>query len=142
MPYEATKTKGFTLMKNPTEPPIACTLESGSYQERIAWIADLAREGLRSHKREDLTLELSYAPEVTGRVHEMVRKEQECCAFLSFEITEDRNAVRLTITAPERAREATDALFEQFLPSSLASGASTSSAARPTCCGDDGETCR
>ncbi|MDP3716481.1 MAG: hypothetical protein Q8T13_01795 [Acidobacteriota bacterium] len=118
------------MIENQTEPPIACTLEGESYPERIAWIADLAREGLRSHRRDDLTLELDYAPEVAGRVHEMVRKEQECCAFLSFDITDRNNAVRLTITAPGRARDVADDLFEQFLPTSASCSVPAGSADR------------
>jgi hypothetical protein len=102
-------------------PPIACTLQGGWYEERLAWIADLAREGLRSHARQDLMLQLRYAPEVAARVRDMVRKEQDCCAFLDFELTESSDDVRLTITAPERARDVADALFEQFAPSGASS---------------------
>ena len=39
-----------------------------------------------------------------------------CCAFLSFELTETGEEVRLTITVPERRGEVADALFEQFVP--------------------------
>ena len=52
-------------------------------------------------------------------VREMVRKEQQCCAFLNFELSEIDEGVRLAITAPERAREVADALFEQFVPAGL-----------------------
>jgi hypothetical protein len=96
--------------------PIACTLQPGSYRERLAWIAALARDGLREVSRGDLRLELRYAPDVTAWVREMVGKEQECCGFLRFELTETADDVRLTITAPERARDVVDALFEQFVP--------------------------
>ena len=104
-------------MKNRRESPIACTLQGGSYQERLAWIAELARDGLRGVRREDLRLELTYAPAVASRVREMVAKEQECCAFLGFEVTETGDDVRLAITAPEGAREVADALFEPFVQS-------------------------
>jgi hypothetical protein len=40
----------------------------------------------------------------------MVGKEQECCGFLGFELAETDDDVRLTITAPERARDVADAL--------------------------------
>jgi hypothetical protein len=99
------------------ESPIACTLQGGTYQERLAWIAELARDGLRGVNREDLRIELRYAPDVADRVRQMVGNEQDCCAFLDFELTETGEDVRLTITAPERARDVADALFEQFLPS-------------------------
>ena len=46
----------------------------------------------------------------------MVRLEQACCAFLTFDVTAAGGHVRLTVTAAERAREVADLLFEQFLP--------------------------
>jgi hypothetical protein len=95
--------------------PIACTLAPGASKDRRAWIAALNREVLRKYERRDLVLELSYAPEARQRVHEMVRNEQVCCGFLAFELHETGNEIRLTVTAPERAREAADALFEQFV---------------------------
>ena len=104
------------------EAPIACTLQPGDYKERLAWIAELAREGLLDVIREDLRLELKYAPSVADRVREMVRKEQQCCAFLNFDLSEIDGAVRLTIAVPERAREVADALFEQFWPAGVRHG--------------------
>jgi hypothetical protein len=101
-------------MRNRDEAPIACSLQGGSHRKRLAWIAELARDGLRSLQRRDLRLELNYAPEVAARVREMVQKEQECCAFLDFELLENGDEVRLTITAPERA--VADTMFEQFVP--------------------------
>lgn len=108
--------------------PIACTLQPGSYQERLAWIAQLARDGLLGVSRKDLRLELRYAPSVADRVREMVAKEQECCAFLNFEISETGEDVRLTIAAPERSRDVADALFEPFVPAGFS--ATADSAAR------------
>ena len=98
-------------------PPIACTLTAGNFKDRIAWIGELTRDALRSYERQDLALDLRYTPEAADRVREMVRKEQECCAFLTFEIHENVDELRLTITAPEQAREAADQLFEQFAAS-------------------------
>jgi hypothetical protein len=95
-------------------PPIMCTLAAGDYKDRLAWIADLNRDALRGKNREDLRLELTYAPEAAERVREMVRREQDCCSFLAFDIREDADAVRLSITAPEEAREAAELLFEPF----------------------------
>ena len=95
--------------------PIACTLKSRSYQERLVWIARLARDGLLAISRNDLQIELTYAPSVAGRVREMFGREQECCSFLNFEMSETGQDVRLTITLPERAREVADSLFEPFV---------------------------
>jgi hypothetical protein len=103
-------------MNGRDEAPIACTLQGGDYKARLAWIAELAREGLLNVNREDLRLELRYARGVADRVREMIRQEQQCCAFLDFNLAEIEEGVRLTITAPERARSVADALFEQFVP--------------------------
>jgi hypothetical protein len=96
-------------------PLIACTLAPGKFKDRLAWIAALNKDALRKYERRGLVLELNYAPEARERVHEMVRNEQACCAFLAFELHEAGNEIRLTVTAPERAREAADTLFEQFV---------------------------
>lgn len=99
----------------PTQsPPIACTLTPGEFESRMAEIAELTRDGLKEHRRDGLTLHLTYA-HAADRVREMVRRERECCAFLAFDVCEDGDAVRLTVTAPEEAREVVDILFEQFV---------------------------
>src|SRR3712207_5083286 len=100
--------------------PIACTLAPGDYKARLAWIAQLARDALRSNERRDLELELVYAADAAPRVHEMVRKEQDCCAFMTFDLDERPDEIRLTIKVPERAREVADMLLGQFLPSAEA----------------------
>jgi hypothetical protein len=92
-------------------PPIACTLAPGAFKERIAWIAALTRDALRSHERRDLVLDLRYAPEAA----EMVRNEQACCSFFAFDLREQPDEIQLVMTAPEAAREAADMLFEHFV---------------------------
>jgi hypothetical protein len=84
-------------------------------QERIAWIATLTRDAARNYDRNDLVLNLRYAPEAASRVREMMRREQACCTFLTFEMQEHPHEVRLTIMAPENARAVTGALFEPFI---------------------------
>jgi len=95
--------------------PIACTLAPGAYKDRLAWIAALNQDALRGYERRDLILGMRYSLDARARVQEMVRNEQACCAFLAFELQDLGNEIRLTITAPERAREAADTLFDQFL---------------------------
>jgi hypothetical protein len=61
----------------------------------------------------------------------MVGKEQECCGFLSFDVAETDGDIRVTITAPERARDVADTLFEPFAPTDIAATRErTSSVAR------------
>jgi len=110
--------------------PIACTLALGAFKSRTAQIAALNQDALRKHARRDLVLELSYAPDARERVRELVRNERRCCAFLGFELHEGANEIRLTVTAPETAREAADTLFEQFIvdaPAPSSCGCATSS---------------
>jgi hypothetical protein len=95
--------------------PVACTLAGGDFQERVAWIATLTRDALQSYDRDDIVLHLRYAPEAASRVGQMMRKEETCCAFLTFEMHELRDEVWLTITAPKNARAVADALFEPFI---------------------------
>jgi hypothetical protein len=115
------------------EQSIACTLQGGSYTDRLAGIAEVARDGLRRSERRDLTLELTYAPHVADRVRDMVAKEQDCCAFLTFDVDDTSDAIRVTISAPERAREVADFLFEQFVPTSMQETKAACCATSRTC---------
>jgi hypothetical protein len=92
--------------------PIACSLNAAAMKTRGAKLAELNRTALESHRRDDLRLELRYAPAARPQVLEMVRAEQTCCAFLTFDIRDEPGALRVIVTAPERARDAADSLFE------------------------------
>jgi hypothetical protein len=109
---------------SPNNAPIACTLGGAAYAERLAWIARLNDDGLLSHERRNATLELRYAASVRDRVHSLVQKESECCAFLTFALDESGRDVRLTITAPDQVRDAADLFFEPFLTSAAPPSAS------------------
>ena len=97
-------------MTDTNQTPIACTLVGDvTYQERVAWIARLNRDGLRSWRQDAGSLELHYARDVRDRVHELVRREAECCAFLTFAVHESPDALCVTITVPERAQDSAEA---------------------------------
>ena len=95
--------------------PIVCTLTPDDLHERLAQIRQLTAEALLGHVRSGLVLALRYAPEAVERVRAMVAREQHCCAFLNFEVEEQPDAVHVTITAPENARDAADELFDLFI---------------------------
>ncbi|THD42837.1 MAG: hypothetical protein E7774_14375 [Bradyrhizobium sp.] len=102
-------------MPETAEPaPIACALDIGSFQRRSDWIADLNRHALRMSVRDDLRLTLAYDPSAVHDVRRMVEAERICCAFLDFEVSERADVIAVTITAPEGAREAAEALFAPF----------------------------
>jgi hypothetical protein len=71
--------------------------------------------------RTPLSLALTYAPDAIEEVRDLVRKEQACCAFLTFNLKESPANVVLTITAPKSAAEVADALFDHFAPELAAS---------------------
>ena len=70
------------------DPVIACTLGPGDFQTRMRWIADLNGRHLKAQRRDGLTLHLSYQPAALEDVRELVRRETECCAFLTFALAE------------------------------------------------------
>jgi hypothetical protein len=98
-----------------SETPIVCTLDMGGFKQRLAWIAELNRDALRSHERDGLVLHLRYSARSADRIKEMVHREKQCCGFLRFDVRDEGNDVLLTITAPEEARIAAETLFEQFV---------------------------
>jgi hypothetical protein len=77
-------------------------------------IQALTAEALLGYDRNGLVLALRYAPEAVERVRAMVAGERHCCAFLTFDVREQPDAVHVTITAPENVRDAADELFAQF----------------------------
>jgi hypothetical protein len=98
-----------------SDAPIACTLDIGGFKERLAWIAELNRDALRSHQWDERVLHLRYDATYADRVKEMVHREKQCCAFLKFHIRHEGDDVLLSITAPEEARVAAETLFEQLV---------------------------
>ncbi|WP_163271066.1 hypothetical protein [Chelativorans alearense] len=101
---------------------IACTLETGEFRERLDWIAELNQAALLDCRREGPQLVLTYHPDYAERVREMVRRERQCCAFLGFDLKEEKESVRLTIKAPRGMANAVDAIFEPFLINTARSG--------------------
>jgi hypothetical protein len=117
-------TEETVMSEMETAPPIACTLDAGSFKTRLAWIADLNAKALTKSRRGDLVLILEYRPEALEDVCQLVRGEQACCAFLHFSLDERADKVVLTVTAPEAARDAADTLLEQFMARSTSGEAS------------------
>lgn len=97
------------------EPVIACTLGASDFQTRMRWIADLNRRHLKTQRQDGLTLHLAYDPAARDDVHELVRRESECCAFLSFTVAERPNEITLAVTAPPTAAVASEEIFAGFL---------------------------
>ena len=97
-----------------TENPIACTLSPRDYRARLVTIADLRRDALRHVEQRGCTIELHYAPEAAARVRTLVEQERTCCAFLSFDLREEPDAVRLLVTVPAAAAEVVPELLDEL----------------------------
>jgi hypothetical protein len=103
-------------MPEPLAPPIACTLSSDDYQERMMSIRNLAQRSLMSSRRTPLTLHLIYDRTAIEEVEKFVRDEQHCCAFLRFDLAQKDDGLHLLIAAPNEAAQAADILFGHFAP--------------------------
>src|SRR5579859_860614 len=56
----------------------------GGPRNRVAWIKNLARRALLWHRRDDLKLHLTYAPEAAPDVGLMVEQERAHCVSLTL----------------------------------------------------------
>lgn len=98
------------------EKVIACSLDAGDFKARTKSIRELAERSLMSSHRGPLTLSLTYSAEALDEVRDLVAKERDCCPFLDFRLSNDRDGVHLRITAPQEAADAADLLFAHFAP--------------------------
>ena len=110
------------MAETPSVQPLICCLSAGAYRNRITWIESLTRRALRSHARDDLVLRLAYTSEAAADVRIMVEQERICCAFLTFDLKDEADCIRVTITVPEAARASADMLFGHFLATRSAAG--------------------
>lgn len=98
--------------------PVACTLDTEAWHGRLEWIADLNRAALIGARREGRSLVLTYKLEHAARARELVRRERQCCAFLSFDLKEAADDVTLVIGVPENAVDCIDAILAPFTATS------------------------
>jgi hypothetical protein len=94
--------------------PIACTLGPDDLTARLDRIAQLARQHLLAQRQDGAALQLLYSADAAAELKDIVALEQQCCAFLKFELAERAKVVELTITAPTEAGEFAGLLFEHF----------------------------
>ena len=114
----------------PTErPPVACTLGSGDYQERIEWITTLNRVSLRAFEVQERAVLLVYDANALMKVRQLVVKERQCCAFLRFDLTALPERVALTIRMPEYLGIEGAQLLAPFLSGAVTITAQTSARA-------------
>jgi hypothetical protein len=95
-----------------TNEPIACTLDAARMRKRGASIDALFSNALGDQREIDRGLRARFrdTPGIEPRIRELVEAEARCCAFLSFAIGRDGDALWLDITGAPEARP----VIEQF----------------------------
>ncbi len=95
------------------ELPIACTLPPGALADRrAAWKALTAR-ALREQHEIEAGVRLVYAGEdgVEAALRELVRLEEECCAFAQWQVESEGDDVVLSVLASGEGVAALRAMF-------------------------------
>ena len=98
--------------------PIACSLTASEMSDRSREFADLARRALLTSERTvgGLRLRYRWSEAVEEEVLDLVRREQQCCPFFRFHVSDDREGLLLEVTAPVDADRALDVLQEVAAP--------------------------
>src|SRR5438270_38790 len=89
----------------PTELPIACTLNATEMSARLAEMSAIGQSSLLSVEMTGrrATLRFRAGGATRERLVAIVAAEAECCAFLDMALSEEAQAIDLTITAPAGA---------------------------------------
>jgi len=92
--------------------PLACTLDTGDQQALLARWRELKHDSLISESRDGLALTSVWQRrgDVPERLKALVEAERVCCTFLSFEVEELDQVIRVRTVFPA----GTEALLESF----------------------------
>lgn len=93
------------------ELPIACTLTPGAMADRVEWLRRLGAASLLAGERRDAMLELRFDAAAEHEVREWISTEQECCAFLSFDVDTSGRELRLAVSGPPGSEPVLDGLL-------------------------------
>ncbi len=96
--------------------PAACTLPTADQPLRLAEFDELFADHLRGADRVGPhTLDLVLAAEARGTVAELTARENECCSFFAFDLTDtDDGELRLRIGVPPAQVGVLDGLSERL----------------------------
>jgi hypothetical protein len=81
--------------------PVVCILSAGAYAERLELIRRVGADALLRIDRHADSVELRFRPgePIAGELREVRDAESRCCAFLRLELTEERDAIVLSIAS-------------------------------------------
>ena len=92
--------------------PVACTLSASEMPGRLDdWRALLDRARHRTATATGVRVAFPSEPGLAGRVAELARAEQSCCAFFTFTLELDADEIVLDVAAPPDALDVVAALF-------------------------------
>jgi hypothetical protein len=102
--------------------PIACSLDSAAYRDRLASMRAIGAEGLIGNEEDGSrwTLHFADSDAMRARLASVVEAESHCCSFLDLSLETKEGRISLSIEAPDSARPVVREIVE-----AIASGAET-----------------
>lgn len=99
-----------------TDVPIVCSLDADELDQRLAEIAAVGADALRDVQSlpGQAILRFAAGKETREHLEAIVAAESRCCAFMSFDLRDEPDAIVMTISAPEGAELALDDLVGAF----------------------------
>jgi hypothetical protein len=96
--------------------PVACSLNTGELEQRLAAIAELGADSMASHELDGdrHLLRFRSSQETHQRLEAIVAAEKECCTFLELSLAEEGSELILAIAAPNGGGEIADQLARAF----------------------------
>ncbi len=98
------------------ETPLACSLDPGRLEERLATIREVGAQSLTSHAVEGNRHILRFRGSRKARrqLEEIVAAESKCCSFLDLTLSEEPGDLVLSIAAPDDAQPLAEQLAKAF----------------------------
>jgi hypothetical protein len=104
--------------------PVACSLDAGALERRLAAIADIGADSLISHHAErggHHLLRFRADAATRMRLEQVVVAEAECCSFLDLSLDQEAGELMLSIAAPRGTQALADGLAGAFARASMRS---------------------
>jgi len=94
--------------------PLACSLGAGDRDARLKDLTEIGRRLLSLTRRAGapVLLRFSRDPDTKAELERIVAAEAECCAFLDMRITEQDEALQLSIAGPQGSEPIVEELME------------------------------
>lgn len=98
------------------ELPVACTLGTSDGPARLQRWQHLHQIAAPTAQLTNGELEVRYqpGPQVLAELQDLVSKERVCCAFVSWDVTEDRGQPVLRVTAPPGSPQGIEPIAAMF----------------------------